>query len=70
MGVVFLANLELGFLFPPVGLNLILSATRFGQPLTRLYKVALPFLLIMAVGVLLTTYIPAMTTGVLHLFKN
>ena len=65
LGIVFLANLELGFLFPPVGLNLLLSSTRFGQPLTRLYKVALPFLLIMALGVLLTTYVPAMTTGFL-----
>ncbi|MFN7135755.1 MAG: TRAP transporter large permease, partial [Myxococcales bacterium] len=52
LGVVFLANLELGFLFPPMGLNLILSSTRFNQPLTRLYKVAFPFLLIMTVGVL------------------
>ncbi len=33
LGVVFLANLELGFLFPPMGLNLFLSATRFKQPL-------------------------------------
>ncbi len=70
LGIVFLANLELGFLFPPVGLNLILSSTRFGEPLTRLYKVALPFLIIMAVGVLLTTYIPSMTTGFLALVKG
>jgi tripartite ATP-independent transporter DctM subunit len=65
MGIVFLANLELGFLFPPVGLNLILSSTRFNQPLARLYKVALPFLVIMALGVLAVTYVPAMTTGFL-----
>ncbi|HVY60626.1 MAG TPA: TRAP transporter large permease subunit [Planctomycetota bacterium] len=66
MGVIFLANLELGFLFPPMGLNLILSSARFNQRLTRLYKVALPFLAIMALGVLLITYVPAMTTGFLH----
>lgn len=63
LGVVFLANLELGFLFPPMGLNLILSSSRFNQPLVRLYKVALPFLIIMAAGVLLVTYVPWMTTG-------
>jgi len=63
LGVVFLANLELGFLFPPMGLNLILSSSRFNQPLVRLYKVSLPFLLIMAAGVLLVTYVPWMTTG-------
>ena len=70
LGIVFLANLELGFLFPPVGLNLLLSSTRFGEPLTHLYKVAFPFLVIMAVGVLLTTYLPAMTTGFLAFVKG
>lgn len=70
LGVVFLANLELGFLFPPMGLNLILSATRFDKPLPYLYRQALPFLLIMAAGVLIITYVPAMTTGVLALFAK
>jgi tripartite ATP-independent transporter DctM subunit len=66
LGVVFLANLELGFLFPPMGLNLFLSASRFGKPLPYLYKQAVPFLIILAVGVLVITYVPAMTTGVVH----
>ena len=69
LGIVFLANLELGFLFPPMGLNLILASTRFGQPLTRLWRVTLPFLLVRAVGVLLITYLPAITTGVLAKVK-
>ncbi len=64
LGVVFLANLELGFLFPPMGLNLFLSASRFQKPLPLLYRKAFPFLVIMAVGVLLITYVPAITTGV------
>jgi len=67
LGVVFLANLELGFLFPPMGLNLFLSASRFQKPLPLLYRKALPFLVIMAVGVLLITYVPAITTGVVAL---
>ena len=70
LGIVFLANLELGFLFPPMGLNLILASTRFGQPLTRLWRVTLPFLLVRAVGVLLITYLPALTTGVLAKVKR
>ncbi|MBI5529345.1 MAG: TRAP transporter large permease subunit [Deltaproteobacteria bacterium] len=69
LGIVFLANLELGFLLPPMGLNLILASTRFSQPLTRLYRVALPFLLVLVVGLLLITYVPAMTTGVLRLVR-
>ncbi|MGH7296004.1 MAG: TRAP transporter large permease subunit, partial [Polyangiaceae bacterium] len=69
MGIIFLANLELGFLFPPMGLNLILSSSRFEKRLATLYRVALPFLLIMAAGVLLVTYVPWMTTGFLHLVR-
>jgi C4-dicarboxylate transporter DctM subunit len=67
LGVIFLANLELGFLFPPVGLNLFLSSTRFGKPLPQLYKHVVPFLIILAIGVLLVTYMPWMSLGVLHL---
>ncbi len=70
LGVVFLANLELGFLFPPMGLNLFLSASRFGKPLPYLYKQALPFLVIMALGVLFITYVPALTTGVANFFSH
>ncbi|MCK6550322.1 TRAP transporter large permease subunit [Myxococcota bacterium] len=68
LAIVFLANLELGFLFPPVGLNLFLSSSRFNKPLPQLYRHAFPFLVIMSIAVLLVTYVPAMTTGVLELF--
>jgi tripartite ATP-independent transporter DctM subunit len=70
LGVVFLANLELGFLFPPMGLNLFLSASRFGKPLPWVYRKAFPFLLIMSAGVLAITYLPAMTTGVVALLAR
>jgi tripartite ATP-independent transporter DctM subunit len=70
LGIVFLANLELGFLFPPMGLNLFLAATRFGKPLPYLYARTLPFLLILAVGVLLITYLDVMTTGVVGLLPK
>src|SRR5438552_4411658 len=67
LGVVFLANLELGFLFPPVGLNLFLSSSRFEKPLPELYRHVVPFLIILAIGVLMITYFPQMTVGVLRL---
>jgi C4-dicarboxylate transporter DctM subunit len=70
LGVVFLANLELGFLFPPMGLNLFLSASRFRKPLPYVYRKSLPFLVIMAVGVLAITYLPMMTTGVVSLLAR
>lgn len=61
LGVIFLSNLELGFLFPPVGLNLLLSSSRFKKPLPAIYRVTLPFLIMLAVGVLVITYVPALT---------
>jgi tripartite ATP-independent transporter DctM subunit len=67
LGVVFLANLELGFLFPPAGLNLFLSSSRFNKPLPQLYRDVLPFLIILGVGVLLITYLPQLSTGVLRM---
>jgi len=67
LGVIFLANLELGFLFPPVGLNLFLSSSRFGIPLTKLYRHIVPFLIILGAGVLLITYIPDMSLEILKL---
>jgi tripartite ATP-independent transporter DctM subunit len=68
LGVIFLSNLELGFLLPPVGLNLFLSSSRFNKPLPQLYRHVVPFLIILGAGVLLITYIPAMSIGVLKLF--
>ena len=67
LGVIFLANLELGFLFPPAGLNLFLSSSRFNRPLPELYRHVVPFLVILGVGVLLITYFPQMSIGVVHL---
>jgi C4-dicarboxylate transporter DctM subunit len=67
LGVIFLANLELGYLTPPVGLNLFLSASRFDKPLTSLFRYVLPFLLLMALSVLLITYVPDLSLGILKL---
>lgn len=63
LGIIFLANLELGFLFPPVGLNLFLSSSRFGKRLPELYRHVVPFLVILGAGVLLITYFPALSHG-------
>ena len=61
LGILFLANLELGYLTPPVGMNLFLASYRFDKPLTEVYRMALPFLGILLVGVLVITYVPALT---------
>ncbi|HLP59302.1 MAG TPA: TRAP transporter large permease subunit, partial [Candidatus Deferrimicrobium sp.] len=69
LGIIFLANLELGYLTPPVGLNLYLAAYRFNEPLGKIYRDVFPFLIIQLVSVLLITYIPFLSTGLLKLIK-
>ena len=63
LGVIFLANLELGYLTPPVGLNLFLASSRFGTPVWEVARQTLPFLLALAAVVLLVTYVPWFTLG-------
>lgn len=66
LGIIFIANLELGFLTPPVGINLFLSAYRFNKDMPTIYKATLPFFLIRFVVVLLITYIPIISLGLLN----
>ena len=61
LGVIFLANLELGFLHPPVGINLFLSSYRFGKPIGEVVMATLPVMLILAFAVILITYWPGLT---------
>jgi tripartite ATP-independent transporter DctM subunit len=68
LGIIFIANLELGYLTPPVGLNLFLASYRFNKPLLEVARAVLPMLAILAFGVLVITYVPWLTTGLLQLF--
>ena len=66
LGIIFLANLELGYLTPPVGMNLFLASYRFDVPLTKVYRSVLPFLAILFGGVLLITYLPFLTLALVR----
>jgi C4-dicarboxylate transporter, DctM subunit len=66
LGIIFVANLELGFLHPPLGLNLLLASVRFKKPVLEVTWATLPMLGILAVGVLLITYVPWLTLGLLQ----
>ncbi|MSP15588.1 MAG: TRAP transporter large permease subunit [Myxococcales bacterium] len=61
LGVIFLLNLEIGYLTPPVGLNLFISSIRFKKPMSEVVSASLPFLLAMLVALALVTYVPALT---------
>jgi tripartite ATP-independent transporter DctM subunit len=61
LGIVLLANLEIGYLTPPVGINLFLASQRFRRPVLAVFRATLPFLVLMLVWLLLLTYFPALS---------
>jgi len=67
LGIIFLANLELGYLVPPVGENLFIAAYRFDKPIHELARAVLPMVLILFVGVMAITYVPALSLWLLRM---
>jgi tripartite ATP-independent transporter DctM subunit len=65
LGIIFVANLELGFLTPLVGINIFLASYRFKRPVLEVCRATLPFMAILGIGVLVITYVPWLTTGIL-----
>jgi tripartite ATP-independent transporter DctM subunit len=68
LGIIFLANMELGYLTPPIGLNLLMSSYRFKKSVPEVLRAVWPVVMVMILGVLLITYIPALTTALPRLF--
>lgn len=58
LAIIFLTNLEIGYITPPVGINLFISSFRFNRPVLELYKVSVPYLLLMLLALVIITYIP------------
>jgi C4-dicarboxylate transporter, DctM subunit len=68
LGIIFLTNLEIGYSTPPVGMNLFISCFRFNKPVLALYRAAVPFLIILLIGLILITYIPQLSLGLVSFF--
>lgn len=69
LGIVFLLNLEIGYLTPPVGLNLFITSFAFKKPIDEVVKSVLPFLACMVITLILVTYIEAITVKPLNIIK-
>jgi C4-dicarboxylate transporter DctM subunit len=61
LGIIFLLNLEIGYMTPPLGLNLFLSSLRFSKPLPEVYRTVLPFFILLVIVLLMITYIPQLS---------
>lgn len=61
LGIIFLANMQIGYLTPPVGINLFISSYRFNKPIAYIYKASFPFMLVLLIVLVLITYIPELS---------
>ncbi len=61
LGIIFLANMQIGYITPPVGMNLFIASHRFERPVIEVYRATIPFFVILLFCVLLITYVPAIS---------
>lgn len=69
LAIVFLTNLEIGYLTPPVGLNLFISSFRFNRSVIELYRISIPFLILLLVALLILTYVPWFSLALPDFFR-
>ena len=65
LGIIFLANMQIGYFTPPVGMNLFIASYRFRKPVMQLYRATLPFFFLLLATVLVITYWPSLSLGLL-----
>ncbi len=70
LGIIFLANLEIGYITPPVGLNLFISSLAFDKPVVYLYKTALPFLFLLLGTLLVITFWEDLSLTLVRMFAG
>lgn len=66
LAIIFLTNLEIGYITPPVGINLFISSFRFKKPITELYRASFPFLLLLLFALIIITYVPALSLALVN----
>ncbi len=66
LAIIFLTNLEIGYITPPVGINLFISSFRFKKPITELYRASFPFLILMLFALVIITYVPELSLFLVH----
>lgn len=70
LGIIFLTNLEIGYSTPPVGLNLFIGSYRYKKPIPELCRAALPFLVVLLIALVIITYVPDASLGLVKLFRG
>jgi TRAP-type C4-dicarboxylate transport system permease large subunit len=70
LGIIFLANMQIGYFTPPIGMNLFIASYRFGKPLTELFAACWPFLWVLLAALAVITYVPAVSLGLGQLLAD
>ncbi len=70
LGIIFLTNLEIGYLMPPIGINLFISSVRFKKPMTDLYRDTFPFFIILIFALMIITYVPELSLFLVQLMGS
>ncbi len=70
LGIIFLTNLGIGYLTPPVGINLFIASFRFNQPILKLYRAAFPFLIMLLIALIIITYFPQLSLFLVGFFSS
>jgi tripartite ATP-independent transporter DctM subunit len=65
LGIIFLANMQIGYITPPVGMNLFIASYRFKIPVTTVYRATVPFMLVLLAAVVIITYWPALSLSLI-----
>ncbi|RDH90651.1 MAG: C4-dicarboxylate ABC transporter [endosymbiont of Seepiophila jonesi] len=66
LGIIFLANMQIGYFTPPVGMNLFIASYRFNKPVTQIYRATLPWFFLLFGAVLIITYWPSLSLALLN----
>jgi C4-dicarboxylate transporter DctM subunit len=66
LAIIFLTNLEIGYITPPVGINLFISSFRFNRPVTELYTASVPYLILMLIALAIVTYVPLLSLALIQ----
>ncbi len=68
LGIIFLANMQIGYFTPPIGMNLFIASYRFKKPILALYSAAFPFMIVLLIALMIITYVPALSLWPLEWF--
>jgi TRAP-type C4-dicarboxylate transport system permease large subunit len=70
LGIMFLLNLEIGYMIPPLALNIFIASIRFEAPLPKIYRAVVPFLVLLLSTLMLITYVPDLSLGLLKMLNR